>query len=145
MDPKRAKEVRQKMEDKKSEKKKKRAKGFVNTKRRRKNLKEWVQFQRQRFNYEDERKKRMQEREKIIKERCGPQSDISQMDKAEIIRTCKLYHNHVSRLEEDLYDIDYGVAFNNMKINQLRLELDEMRGRFIKPTLKKVRNTMHWS
>lgn len=65
------------MLDRKAERKARRAKGFVHTKRRRQNLKAWVQFQRQRFNFEEERKKNMQIREKTIKDRCGPWSDTN--------------------------------------------------------------------
>lgn len=104
------------MLDKKEERKKIRTKGFV-TKRRRQNLKEWITFQRQRFNFEEERKKKMIKREKSIKERCGPVKDIRQIDnESEAIRIVKLYHNHMSRLQEDIYDLDYDLAFKNMKV-----------------------------
>lgn len=42
--------------------------------------------------------------------------------------------------ESEVYDINYAVRLRDMQIQELQLELSDMRGKFIIPKLKKVHN-----
>ena len=42
--------------------------------------------------------------------------------------------------EGDLYDVQHDVKIRDMKIQELEMEVSDMRGKFIIPKLKKVHN-----
>ncbi len=42
--------------------------------------------------------------------------------------------------EGEVYDINYGVRVRDMQIQELEMEVSDMRGKFIIPKLKKVHN-----
>lgn len=42
--------------------------------------------------------------------------------------------------EGEVYDVNYAVKLRDMQINELEMEVSDMRGKFIIPKLKKVHN-----
>ncbi|CAB3410421.1 unnamed protein product [Caenorhabditis bovis] len=80
-----------------------------------------------------------QERVKILQERTIPLPDvdsISDHDKLSAIYN-ELF-NRVCTLEEEKYDISYETRQMETAINQLNIEVNDLRGKFVKPSLKKV-------
>lgn len=78
------------------------------------------------------------ERRKVIAERTGPKDNLDDLDENQLIELCKKYHQRISELESDKYDLEYHVGRIDFDIHELSMKLNDMRGKFIKPTLKKV-------
>merc|ERR1712012_370280 len=78
------------------------------------------------------------ERRKAIDERCGQPKDLETASEARLISICKEYHEKVCNLESQKYDMEKEVEFRDYKINELNIAVNDLRGKFIKPTLKKV-------
>jgi hypothetical protein len=56
----------------------------------------------------------------------------------ELIAICKEYHSKLYKLEGDKWDLERGVKIRILEINELNIAVNDLRGKFIKPTLKKV-------
>lgn len=78
------------------------------------------------------------ERRKVIAERTGPKQNIDDMDEDQLTDLCKAYHKRIEELESAKYDLEYHVGRIDFDIHELSMKLNDMRGKFIKPTLKKV-------
>merc|ERR1712115_20031 len=51
---------------------------------------------------------------------------------------CELYYKHVLNLESEKYDEEFELMKRGFEINELNIAVNDLRGKFIKPTLKKV-------
>lgn len=78
------------------------------------------------------------ERRRVIAERTGPKQDLDVLDEDQLIDLCKKYHSRITELENDKYDLEYHVGRIDFDIHELSIKLNDMRGKFIKPSLKKV-------
>lgn len=78
------------------------------------------------------------ERRKVIAERTGPKKSLDDMDEEQLVELCKAYHKRITELESAKYDLEYHVSRIDFDIHELSMKLNDMRGKFIKPTLKKV-------
>lgn len=78
------------------------------------------------------------ERRRVIAERTGPKQNLDDMDEGQLAELCKKYHARIAQLESDKYDLEYHVGRIDFDIHELSMKLNDMRGKFIKPTLKKV-------
>lgn len=78
------------------------------------------------------------ERRKVIAERTGPKQNLDDLDEEQLVELCKQYHKRIAELESDKYDLEYHVGRIDFDIHELSMKLNDMRGKFIKPTLKKV-------
>merc|ERR1711923_188927 len=47
-------------------------------------------------------------------------------------------HSRVFKLEGDKWDLERGIKIRILEINELNIAVNDLRGKFIKPTLKKV-------
>lgn len=81
---------------------------------------------------------RAAERRKVIAERTGPKQNLDDLDEKQLAELCKKYHQRISELEGVKYDLEYHVSRIDYDIHELSMKLNDMRGKFIKPTLKKV-------
>lgn len=81
---------------------------------------------------------RAAERRKVIAERTGPKQNVYDMNEDELVELCKTYHKRIGELESAKYDLEYHVGRIDFDIHELSMKLNDMRGKFIKPTLKKV-------
>ncbi|NP_001037295.1 troponin I [Bombyx mori] len=75
---------------------------------------------------------------RIIEERCGKPKDIDDANEDTIKRVCKDYHERIARLEDEKFDLEYIVKRKDMEISDLNSQVNDLRGKFVKPTLKKV-------
>ncbi|KAF2357646.1 Troponin [Trinorchestia longiramus] len=51
---------------------------------------------------------------------------------------CKEYHERLFLCESQKWDLEYEVRRRDYEINELNIQVNDLRGKFIKPTLKKV-------
>uniref|UniRef100_A0A8R1Y0J9 Troponin n=1 Tax=Onchocerca volvulus TaxID=6282 RepID=A0A8R1Y0J9_ONCVO len=80
-----------------------------------------------------------QERQKVLSQRTIPLPDVDTIDdhgKLEAIYN-QLFQ-HMLKLEEEKYDINQAVMAKDAEINELTIAVNDLRGKFVKPTLKKV-------
>ncbi|KAG9511025.1 Intraflagellar transport protein 88-like protein, partial [Fragariocoptes setiger] len=78
------------------------------------------------------------ERRKVIAERCGQKENIEAMNELQLQSLCKQYHARIAQLESEKYDLEYNVQRSEFEIHDLSMKVNDMRGKFIKPPLRKV-------
>ncbi|XP_037921687.1 troponin I isoform X4 [Hermetia illucens] len=127
-------EVRKRMEE--ASKAKKAKKGFMTPERKKKLRLLLRKKAAEELKKEQERK--AAERRRIIEERCGSPKDIGSASEETLKSIAKQYHQRIAKLEDQKYDLEYEVARKGLEINDLNAQVNDLRGKFVKPTLKKV-------
>merc|ERR1712228_1152135 len=133
MDAKKA-EVRARLEAEQSAKKQK--KGFMTPERKKKLRLLLRKKAAEELKKEQERK--AAERRKIIDERCGQPKNLDGANEEQLRAIIKAYWEHAAAVESDKYDIEMETIRKDYEINELNIQVNDLRGKFIKPTLKKV-------
>ncbi|XP_063224466.1 troponin I isoform X11 [Bacillus rossius redtenbacheri] len=133
IDRKRA-EVRKRLEE--ASKAKKAKKGFMTPERKKKLRLLLRKKAAEELKKEQERK--AAERRRIIEERCGKPKNIEDANEAELQTICRQYWNKIAGLEGDKFDLEHTSKIKAMEISELNSQVNELRGKFMKPTLKKV-------
>ncbi|KFM59282.1 Troponin I, partial [Stegodyphus mimosarum] len=85
-----------------------------------------------------EQERKAEERRKMIIERCGEPKNVENANEATLQAICKEYHKRIVQLEEAKYDLEYEVGQKDFLINELTIQVNDLRGKFVKPNLKKV-------
>lgn len=85
-----------------------------------------------------EQAKREEERRKIIHQRIGQKKSLDGANEATLQQICKEYHDKISKLEDIKYDLEYEVRQKDFVVNELSIEVNDLRGKFVRPCLKKV-------
>ncbi|KAL0839797.1 hypothetical protein ABMA28_016428 [Loxostege sticticalis] len=133
IDRKRA-EVRKRMEE--ASKAKKAKKGFMTPERKKKLRLLLRKKAAEELKKEQERK--AAERRRIIEERCGKPKNIEDANEAELQTICQMYWHRMYNLEGDKYELERAIQIRKMEISDLNSQVNDLRGKFVKPTLKKV-------
>merc|ERR1711988_1768158 len=55
-----------------------------------------------------------------------------------LMALCQEYHERICNIESEKYDTEKEVEFKDYQISELNIAVNDLRGKFIKPTLKKV-------
>jgi len=126
-------EVRKKLEEQSAKKQKK---GFMTPERKKKLRLLLRKKAAEELKKEQERKSA--ERKKIIEQRCGQAKNLEGANEAALREICEDYHKRIIKIEEDKYDCEMDVMRKDYEINELNIQVNDLRGKFIKPTLKKV-------
>uniref|UniRef100_A0A915C9B3 Troponin I n=1 Tax=Parascaris univalens TaxID=6257 RepID=A0A915C9B3_PARUN len=128
-------EVRKRLEEAGSKKKAK--KGFL-TPERKKKLRKLLMMKAA----EDLKQQQLlkeQERQKVLAQRTIPLPDVDTVeDHAKLEAIYNQLFQHMVKLEEEKYDINQAVMAKDAEINELTIAVNDLRGKFVKPTLKKV-------
>ncbi|CAJ0601555.1 unnamed protein product [Cylicocyclus nassatus] len=128
-------EVRRRLEE--ASRAKKAKKGFL-TPERKKKLRKLLMMKAA----EDLKQQQMlkeQERQRILQERIIPLPDLDEASDLESIYN--QMRKRLIELESENYDISYTVRQKDFEINELTIAVNDLRGKFVKPTLKKVSKT----
>lgn len=126
-------EVRKRLEE--ASKAKKAKKGFMTPERKKKLRLLLRKMAAEELKKEQERK--AQERIKAIKERCGEAKSLDG-NEATLIKILQEYHQRIEKLEDEKYDLEYVVRQKDFEINELNIQVNDLRGKFVKPVLKKI-------
>jgi len=126
-------EVRKKLEEQSAKKQKK---GFMTPERKKKLRLLLRKKAAEELKKEQERKSA--ERKKIIEQRCGQAKNLEGANEAALREICEDYQKRITKIEEDKYDCEMDVMRKDYEINELNIQVNDLRGKFIKPTLKKV-------
>ncbi|XP_017779947.1 PREDICTED: troponin I isoform X4 [Nicrophorus vespilloides] len=127
-------EVRARMEE--ASKAKKAKKGFMTPERKKKLRLLLRKKAAEELKKEQERK--AAERRRIIEERCGKPKIIDDANEAELQTICQTYWNRIKDLEGDKFDLEWIEKLKAFEISDLNSQVNDLRGKFVKPTLKKV-------
>merc|ERR1712122_255313 len=85
-----------------------------------------------------EQERKSAERRKVIDQRCGKPQSTDGMLESELRALCQTYHDRICAIESDKYDTEKKVEFKDYEITELNIAVNDLRGKYIKPTLKKV-------
>jgi len=85
-----------------------------------------------------EQERKAAERRKVIDERCGTPKDVENATEDLLKQICKEYFDRMYMCESQKYDMEFEVRKRGFEINELNIAVNDLRGKFIKPTLKKV-------
>uniref|UniRef100_A0A1I7YB07 Troponin I 4 n=1 Tax=Steinernema glaseri TaxID=37863 RepID=A0A1I7YB07_9BILA len=130
-------EVRKRLEEASRAKKSK--KGFLTPERKKKLRKLLMMKTAEALRQKQEEMER--ERQRILQERIMPLPDLDSFDEDELQTSLKEMYDRVVELESESYDINLKVRAKDFEINELTIAVNDLRGKFVKPTLKKVSKT----
>jgi len=85
-----------------------------------------------------EQERKAAERRRIIEERCGKPKNVDDASEDVCKNLCNEYFKLITSLEDKKYDLEYIVRTKDFQISELNAMVNDLRGKFIKPTLKKV-------
>jgi len=85
-----------------------------------------------------EQERKAEERRKIISQRTGNKKPTDGANESQLKQICQEYQDRISKLENLKYDLEYEVRQKDFVVNELSIEVNDMRGKFVKPCLKKV-------
>jgi len=85
---------------------------------------------------EEERKR--EERKRIVGERCGEEKNLNDIPIEGLREIVQQYQDHIMATESSKYDLELKLVYNDFLINDLTQAVTDLRGKFVKPTLKKV-------
>jgi len=127
-------EVRKRMEE--ASKAKKAKKGFMTPERKKKLRLLLRKKAAEELKKEQERKSA--ERRRVVEERCGKPQDFSSASEDQLKSILNTHHERIRKLEDIKYDLEYVVKRKDYEIADLNAQVNDLRGKFIKPSLKKV-------
>lgn len=78
------------------------------------------------------------ERRKVIAERTGTRKNFEAMSETELKSVCNAMHERLRNLESEKWDLETALSRKEMDIHQLSTQVSDMRGKFVKPPLKRV-------
>ncbi|XP_013140684.1 PREDICTED: troponin I isoform X3 [Papilio polytes] len=133
IDRKRA-EVRKRMEE--ASKAKKAKKGFMTPERKKKLRLLLRKKAAEELKKEQERK--AAERRRIIEERCGRPKNIDDANEEMLKNIIQEYYDRMYLCEGQKWDLEHEVRKRDYEIADLNSQVNDLRGKFVKPTLKKV-------
>ncbi|XP_065148274.1 troponin I, fast skeletal muscle-like isoform X2 [Paramisgurnus dabryanus] len=86
---------------------------------------------------EAETKQAEEDKEAYMSEHC-PSLDLPGSAQ-ELQELCKKLHHQIDKVDEERYDMEAKVAKANKEIEDLKIKVVDLKGKFKKPVLKKVR------
>jgi hypothetical protein len=78
---------------------------------------------------------------KYLSEKVKELPNLDMSNEASLVSLCKELHRKISEAEEAKYDMEMKIRKNDYEINELTVKVNDIKGKFIKPTLKKVSKT----
>ncbi|XP_032677880.1 troponin I isoform X10 [Odontomachus brunneus] len=85
-----------------------------------------------------EQERKAAERRRIIEERCGKPKNVDDANEVELKKICQMYYDRVYLCEGQKWDLEREVRKRDYEIADLNSQVNDLRGKFMKPTLKKV-------
>jgi len=89
-------------------------------------------------NLKGEQSRRLEARKKYIEERLKPLDDLHSLSDAQLKSLCQDLHNQLKTNEDTRYDLELKIRKQDYDINELNIKINDIKGKFVKPSLKKV-------
>lgn len=78
------------------------------------------------------------ERKKVIIQRTGQPKNLDSLSDDQLLNLAHQYHDRIGQLENEKYDLEYAVSRKDYEITEMAAKVNDMRGKFIRPPLKKI-------
>jgi len=128
-------EVRKRLEE--AGRAKKAKKGFLTPERKKKLRK--LLMMKAAEDFKQQQLLKEQERQRILAERIIPLPDVDGINnQSQLEELARKFLEKIRDIEDKKYDLDYKVRQKDFEINELTIAVNDLRGKFVKPTLKKV-------
>merc|ERR1711937_747521 len=85
-----------------------------------------------------EQERKAEDRLRVIGERCGSKKDLDAASLDDLKKICQEYFDRWYSLEGEMFFLQREVILRDLQISELTISVSDMKGKFIKPTLKKV-------
>ncbi|CAF2390960.1 unnamed protein product [Rotaria sp. Silwood2] len=92
-------------------------------------------------NLKGEQQRRLEARKNYIEQCLKPLDNVSSMSDAQLKSLCQDLHNQLKTNEESHYDLEVKIRKQDYDINELTIKINDIKGKFVKPSLKKVSKT----
>ncbi|XP_077580605.1 troponin I, slow skeletal muscle [Stigmatopora nigra] len=87
---------------------------------------------------EQEMREKEREKQRYLAERA-PSVNISHMSVGQLQELCRELNSKIEAVDEERYDIEAKVMLHTREISDLSIKVLDLRGKFKKPTLRRVR------
>ncbi|XP_078409683.1 troponin I, slow skeletal muscle-like [Cetorhinus maximus] len=87
---------------------------------------------------EKEKSERDNEKNRMLNE-CVPQFNTSSLSVQELQNICKQFHQKIDNVDAERYDVEIKVSKNAKEIESLNQKVLDLKGKFKRPTLRRVR------
>ncbi|XP_055353635.1 troponin I-like [Paramacrobiotus metropolitanus] len=111
-------------------------KGFLNPERKR-NLKKLLQEAAKKA-VKEQQNERARIRGEELEKAIGREQHSNAKDENTLRQICQQYHERAKALADAVYDLERTVCHRDFLTNELNIEVNQLHGKFVKPTLKKV-------
>merc|ERR1712088_717176 len=74
----------------------------------------------------------------IDRKKAEVRASLEGASEDELRQICQEYYNTMWKVESEKYDEEFELMKKDFEINELNIAVNDLRGKFIKPTLKKV-------
>jgi hypothetical protein len=88
-----------------------------------------------------EQEKKAKAKQDYMDSKVQPLPNIEGMNEANLVSICKDLHAQILAGEEQKYDSEMKIRKQDYDINELTIKVNDIKGKFIKPALKKVNKT----
>jgi hypothetical protein len=128
-------EVRARLQE--AGKAKKAKKGFLTPERKKKLRK--LLMQKAAEDLKQQQLLKEQERQRILQQRIIKLPQIDGINnQSELEQIARDFHKRIIEIYDSKYDLDYEVRQKDFEINEMTIAVNDLRGKFVKPALKKV-------
>nr|BAB83807.1 larval troponin I alpha [Halocynthia roretzi] len=86
-----------------------------------------------------EAEQKAEEKKKILNNRIESLGDLSSMSQQELMELCRELHAKTDKVDDERFDIELKVKKNDQEIEELNQKIFELRGKFKRPPLRRVR------
>jgi len=92
-------------------------------------------------NLKGEQSRRLEARKNYIEQHLKALDNLSGMNESQLKSLCQDLHNQLKTHEENRYDLEFKIRKQDYDVNELTIKLNDIKGKFVKPSLKKVSKT----
>jgi len=92
-------------------------------------------------NLKGEQQRRLEARKNYIEQRLKPLDDLNSMSESDLKSLCQDLQKQLLSNEENRYDLEFKIRKQDYDINELTIKINDIKGKFVKPSLKKVSKT----
>jgi len=92
-------------------------------------------------NLKGEQSRRLEARKNYIEQHLKPLEDVNSMSDAQLKTLVQNLHSQLKQNEENRYDLEFKIRKQDYDINELTIKFNDIKGKFVKPSLKKVSKT----
>jgi len=90
---------------------------------------------------EEEQRQKALQKQKFLDDNVKSLPDLSGLNEAQLVSLCKELHKQIADAEEVKYDAEIKIRMKDYDLNEMTIKLNDVKGKFMKPALKKVSKT----